>query len=420
MRTGSAKLPYQRDDFASKLLIALPVIVMIVPQGVQEERSWILEGIFILFCALALLGVLARRCLIRHGSVVARRQVHPLLLLTLIYLGVLNPAWSLWQGNEWRIVFLTATPFMLMGMHYLYVMCQFDSRQALRLSRSFQAAGYLLASVIVANYFFSDLSDYDMRSAQIENDRNLALPLLPSAAVLALSNALTSTRAWPTFTRYLGTVLIVVAILMTVTRAMLVALILGATVTVLMLVRRAPKATKAVSIRHALAIICLCVVVALPFIPRFVERFSMKRMEDVQVISGRLDEYQAFFDLFLARPVFGAGLGHVATDPQATSYMLRTQGVARPHSHLFFLAGTTGIVGMVLYYSVLGSALLRLWDSSRTAGHDIHSLACIVGMVGAGIAGIVYTFTTTMYNTLSYNMFLGALIFLSRVPWKPT
>jgi O-antigen ligase len=309
---------------------------------------------------------------------------------------------------------------MLMGVYYLYAMCGFDSRKAQRLSRSLKVAGYLLASVIVVNYFVSDLSAYDMRSAQIENERNLALPLLPMAGVLAVADAVTSTRAWPTVIRGFGTVLIITAILMTVTRAMLVAFILGAAATVMLLVRRASTVAKPALVRRVLTIICLFAVVAIPFTPKWLERFSMERIEDVQVISGRLDEYDAFFELFLSQPLFGAGMGHVATDPQATSYMLRTQGVARPHSHFFFLAGTTGAVGIVLYYSVLGSAMMRLWASTRNAGHDINALACTAGMLGAGIAGMLYTFTTTMYNTLSYNIFLGVLFFLARFQWKPS
>lgn len=417
MHTMSSKALPSGNDFAGTLLTWLPVVALIVPQGAQEERSWILEGIFIGFCGLAALSVLARGSLMPRAPRVAREHLHPLLLVTLVYLGALNPLWSLLRGNQWYQVALTAGPLWLLGVYYLYALCGFGSSATVRLSHFVKVAGYLLASVIIINYFVSDLSAYDMRSAQIHNERNLALPLLPIAGVIALSDALTTSGPRPAATRVVGTIFIVTAILMTVTRAMLVAFIVGAALATLLLLRHAAPAVRRRAIKRSVAVACLGTASAMPFVHQWWQRFSLEKVEDVRVIAGRLDEYGMFLDLFTTSPLFGAGIGYVAIAADAASYMLSTEGVARPHSHLFFLAGTTGITGMILYYSVLASALRRVWMSCRTARRDETAVACLAGLAGGGVAGILYTLTTTMYTTLSYNIFLAVLIFASRVRW---
>ena len=90
------------------------------------------------------------------------------------------------------------------------------------------------------------------------------------------------------------------------------------------------------------------------------------------------------------------------------------------HSHLFFLAGTTGVVGLVLYYSLLAAALVTIWRQAKKAAGNLQQLCLLSGLAGATVAGVVFTLTSTTFTTLSYNLFLAIVIFASRTEWEPT
>jgi O-antigen ligase len=400
------------------LLLSLPLLVLLVPQGVQEKRSGVWEAAFAIPCFLAACMVTARWVMLRPNPILPRHQLNPLLLLTLVYFELINPVWSLWLGNEGERIFMTAIPFSLMGVYYLFALRSFDLLDVRRVVWVVTVSGVILAFTIIIVFFVGDLAQFDMRASQIADERNLSLPLLANAGVLSLCYALTSVRRKRTALAWaVGAVVILVAVLMTVTRALLMAYLVGAAATVMLLVRRATRSVRGVVIRRLLAGAVLCSLVGIPFVPRWMERISGGDERDIATVLGRLDEYRAFYEAFLSSPLLGQGMGYVVTDSAAVGYQMRTEGVMRPHSSLVFFAGTTGLVGLLLYYGLLSSAFKRLWRASYAVG-DTDNLALIAGMAGAGIAGVLYTLTSTTYSALSYNIFLGILMFTASITGK--
>jgi hypothetical protein len=353
--------------------------------------------------------------MLRPNLTLPRHQLNPLLLLTLVYFELINPIWSLWLGNEWERILMTAIPFSLMGLYYLFALHSFDLLGVRRLVCVVIVSGVMLACTIIIVYLTGDLEQFDMRSSQIPGERNLSLPLLANAGVLSLGYALTSVRRRrTTLAQALGAVVIFVAILMTVTRALLIAYLVGAAVTVMLLVRRSTRSVRGVVIRRALAGAVLCSLAGIPFVPQWIERISGRDERDIVTIIGRVNEYRVFYEAFLSSPLLGQGMGFAVVDYESIWSQMRYGGVARPHSHLFFFAGATGLVGLLLYYGLLSSAFMRLWRASYTV-RDTDNMALIAGMVGAGIAGILYTLSSTTYNALSYNIFLGILMFTASI-----
>jgi O-antigen ligase len=357
--------------------------------------------------------------MLRPNLTLPRQQLNPLLLLTLVYFELINPLWSFWLGNEWERIVMTAIPFSLMGVYYLFALHSFDLLDVRRLVWVVTVSGVMLACTIIIVYFMGDLEQFDMRASQIADERNLSLPLLANAGVLSLSYALTSIR-WgrTTLVQAIGAALIFVAILMTVTRALLIAYLVGAVATVTLLVYRSMRSVRRMVILRALVGAVLCSLLGILFAPQWMERISGGDERDIATVLGRLDEYRAFYEAFLSSPLLGQGMGYVVTDSEAVGYQMRSVGVMRPHSSLFFFAGTTGLAGLILFYGLLGSTFVRLWRASCTVVGDTDSLALIAGMVGAGIAGIFYTLTSTTYNALSYNVFLGILILTAWIMGK--
>jgi O-antigen ligase len=208
------------------------------------------------------------------------------------------------------------------------------------------------------------------------------------------------------------------AIVVTVTRGMLLAYLLGVAATVTSLsYGSGAKQRGVMRKRTAIALLLICVLYS-TFLTQWMERFDLEREADLGTILGRADEYTAFLEAFISSPVLGKGIGYVAVFPSKFDFTLRDRGITVPHNHLVFFAGTTGIVGMLLYYGVLGATLARLWRASRQVDEDDVSLALLAGMIGALISGVAFTLTSTTFTTLSYNLFLAVIIHCAWTDWR--
>jgi hypothetical protein len=42
----------------------------------------------------------------------------------------------------------------------------------------------------------------------------------------------------------------------------------------------------------------------------------------------------------------------------------------------------------------------------------------VIGMLGAAVAGLLFTLTSTTFTTLSYNLFLAIFLHTSRLNWS--
>src|SRR5262245_862636 len=107
------------------LLLALPILVLIVPQG-TVERSLVPESAFVLLLLLTVTLVLAQSGFRSPSYSIRADYANPLMLLTLTYFLLLNPAWSFLSGNDFVKITMTAIPFVLLGTHYLIAALWFD------------------------------------------------------------------------------------------------------------------------------------------------------------------------------------------------------------------------------------------------------------------------------------------------------
>ena len=401
------------------LLLASPLVVLIVPQG-TIERSFVPELFFIAFMLLTM----AATCIAAGAHVVpfsmSIQQVRPVLLLSLSLLLFLNPVWSVALGNDPMRIVMTALPFAILGVYYLLALIHPSRKDVLDLLACCALSGAVLGVVVIGNFFFGDLSSSAMRSTAIEGNRTLSLPILPMGAVIALSLSLTNSASHRRYFWAVMTAICVVAILMSVTRAMLGSFLVGASISVTIIFRRLEVPARRKFIRAVAVGVAGITALGIPLLSIWLERLDPTSDNDVATVLGRLDEYQAFLDGFMASPIIGQGLGHMFTFPSLFDMMLRENGITVCHSHLFFIAGTTGLLGIILYYFPLVATFFELVRRTRhtTGGRANEGLGALAGMAGSLVAGILFTLTSTTFTTLAYNLFLAIFLLGSRIDWR--
>ncbi len=409
-------IPVKTRSVADTLLFALPLVVLIVPQGTLE-RTLVPELTFIGFLLLTVVAVLSQSCWQHPPLAVRRSQFQPLLLVVLVFLLLLNPIWSLWQGNEPARVAMTVLPFVMLGVYYLITLRRLSAHMLHILVVMLALSGAVLGLIVVVNYFAGSHSGPMMRSTGIQGERSLTLPLLPMGGVLVTAWALGTVRGLTGRLWGAAALIMLVAIIMTVTRAMLLAYLVGATAAIVVLLRHGDAAMRRRIGQRLLVGTLLVLVLAAPLLAQWVERLDPASEGDVSTILGRLDEYSAFFDAFASSPLLGKGMGYLATYPSDFDFALRDNGITVCHSHLFFLAGTTGLSGMLLYYGLLVSSWLRLVAQAGRVVQRPDRLMPIAGLAGAVLAGVLFTLTSTTFTALSYNLFLGVFLACASTDW---
>ena len=409
-------IPVKPRSVADVLLLALPLVVLIVPQGTLE-RTFVPELAFIGFLLLTVVATLAQSCWQQPALVIRRSQFQPLLLVVLVFLLLLNPIWSLWQGNDPARVVMTILPFVMMGVYYLIALRCLSAHTLSTLVVMLALSGVVLGLVVLVNYFVGSQSGPMMRSTGIEGERSLTLPLLPMAGVLVTAWALGALQGRVARLWGVAALVMVLAIIMTVTRAMLLAYLIGVAAAIFVMSRHGGAAMRKRIWQRLLVGMLIVLVLAAPLVAQWVERLDPTSEGDVGTILGRLDEYTAFFEAFAASPLLGKGMGYLASYPSDFDFVLRDNGITVCHSHLFFLAGTTGLLGMFLYYGLLVSGWFRLLGQANRAGQQPDRLMVIAGMAGAVLAGVLFTLTSTTFTALSYNLFLGVFLICASTEW---
>ena len=405
-----------RVPAAKALLFAMPLAVLVVPQG-TVERSLIPELSFIVFMLLTLTTALAQASWERPAFSVPIRLFNPLLLVSLCFLLLLNPIWSLWQGNQLGRIVMTTLPFTMLGVYWMFALIRPNAADVRLLLACCGVAGTLLGCAVIGNFFIGDTSSSAMRSTGIEGSRTLSLPGLPMGAVITFALSLSSPskaqrRRWGLMTLICAT-----AVLMTVTRAMLLSFLLGCVVTFFLIYRRADAPTRR-GIGRALVLgLIVTIAIGAPMLSSWLDRLDPANEGDVGTILGRFDEYSAFLEGFAAAPLLGQGMGHVFTYPSDFDWTLRDSGITVCHSHLFFILGTCGLVGVGLYYSLLASTLWRLLRKAGLRHLDITSIGVLAGAAGSFVTGVVFTLTSTTFTTLSYNIVLAVLMLVAQTRW---
>jgi hypothetical protein len=240
-------------------------------------------------------------------------------------------------------------------------------------------------------------------------------PILPMGAVAAFTLLLFGHQHRP---RYgLAFLLCSLAAVLTVTRAMVLVMLVGCILAILStpFVRAAGRQGGGMgAVIRAVLILAAGAFASTPWWGTWAQRISPDSTEDIGTLVGRLQEIEAFLQAFYGSPLLGRGLGSRIYNFESIDLALQLGGLTLPHNHLAFFAGTTGLVGIVLYYSVVLSAPLRLCMSAlRGRVSPEHGpMALALGL--AGLVGIAFTLSSTTYSTLSYNLTLSIVIFASR------
>lgn len=413
---AAARTPW--PSAAHALLLGLPLVVLIVPQG-TTVRTLVPELAFVLYLLATCLLCAVQGAWLAPALAVRRRQFQPFLLVTLTYFLLLNPLWSLWQGNAPGRVAMTVLPFVMLGLSYALALLRPSGAFVVQLVGMLAWSGVMLGLVVVANYLLGGADAGQQRSTGIEGVGTLTLPLLPMAGVLLIARALQVPPGRALVLNGGAAMLMLVAIVMTITRAMLAAYLLGMLVAVLLMLRHAQRPLRRQIVQRLAAGLLLALLASLPMLAPWLERLDPASEGDIGTILGRIDEYTAFWTAFTDSPVLGRGVGYLATYPSDFDWTLRDSGITVCHSHFFFLAGTGGIVGMALYYGLLGTALLRLLHRLPAAARRATSrLATAAGLGGAVVAGIAFTLTSTTFTALSYNLFLGVFLIAATTDWS--
>ncbi len=403
---------------ARGLLLLFPLVVLLFPQG-TVTRSGASEALVAGFLALAVLMALLER-----GFGVTRpRQLmsltHLPLLALLAYLLVVNPYLSWLRGNDPTMILVTTVPFVMLGAYYLFVLAGFDERHVgvfldMTLLGALVISGLVWWVGVSGGYLLSG-----GRVTMIEGggQRALSYPVLAMGGTIAFVRGLVATSGSRRLFYGLSFLVILSAVLLGVTRAMLGALLIGC-LTAFLALGIALRGRRLALLGGALSFAALGVVVFVPFLGQWQSRLSAESVEGGRSILGRVEELRVFGEGFLASPVIGQGIGHQFADPSSVDIVLATVGIALPHSHVAFVAGSTGLIGLLLYYGVVGGALLRafrLLGRLKSRPEDFGILLALSAGFGTGV---LFTLTSTTYTALSYNYYLAFALFALRLPWE--
>lgn len=109
-------------------------------------------------------------------------------------------------------------------------------------------------------------------------------------------------------------------------------------------------------------------------------------------VNIRLTIYQAGVDAFLAKPLFGFGIGNIFSP--IIDYLPSTKSFNYSHLHNMFLnhAIAGGVFGLVFLLLLISSPLIMLWKSKEKITDDALylSLTLVITICGAGMSNVLF------------------------------
>ena len=138
------------------------------------------------------------------------------------------------------------------------------------------------------------------------------------------------------------------------------------------------------------------------------------------VISNRLVENLLAAHVFLDHPALGVGPGQFVSYTLQYTNRLSLVRIHRRRAHNMYLeiAAETGVLGLLVFLSILVAALEPLWRASRRLGRhpDLASLAAALFL------SLFANLTSSVFLSLSYQRYFWLLVALctatSRVVWR--
>ena len=109
-------------------------------------------------------------------------------------------------------------------------------------------------------------------------------------------------------------------------------------------------------------------------------------------VNIRLTIYQAAVNAFIAKPLFGFGIGNVFSS--VIDYLPETKSFGYSHLHNMFLnhAIAGGVFGLMLLLLLIGSPLIMLWRSkTKITEESLYlSLVLVITICGTGMSNVLF------------------------------
>jgi O-antigen ligase len=93
-------------------------------------------------------------------------------------------------------------------------------------------------------------------------------------------------------------------------------------------------------------------------------------------------------------------------------------GIMVCHNHFFFFLGSTGLVGVFLYYGVILGSFYQLFRAAGDNRLEPPKRHLAAQLLGFGVVGFVFTLSSTTFTTLTYNVGLALIIYAATLPWR--
>jgi O-antigen ligase len=412
MKVVSASSPqilmHAGPDAAVRLFLWAPLLALLVPQS-TVERSLVGPAIFgIIMSVAAAMSLLSSRRYLDRFSV---RGLHIILLVALIYFLPVSSTWSLLNGSAVSDLLTVCVPFCMWFAYYLLLIKDVSFDDLYASVSSVIASGVVLAALTILVDLTGDLSSSEGRATSLFGFMTLIVPAYAMSGVLAFARLIVSERG-ARLLPGLAFGIIVYGMLLTVTRGLFLGLLIGClTVYVLALIANGRLRFGRALFLPIVAAPLAALLFATTTTSSWTDRLDPSNDTAVQTILGRLDEIQAFSLAFEDSPIIGQGIGARIVYPSEFDDELAWPGLTIPHNHLAFFLAKTGVVGAFLYYGLFARGLSRLTRGLRQTNMTRKRFGIAVGFVGAIIAGLIFTFTSTTYTTISYNAFVAIFLY---------
>ncbi|MBI1747973.1 MAG: O-antigen ligase family protein [Acidobacteria bacterium] len=361
------------------LLLAV-LLTVFFPQG-MIERDYIREMVMGVILAASILGVLSSAALHRIRAALPSGMDRRLYF---VFLGVMliNMYISLNQDPEWLAYLTKVAGFwgFIIFVKLFYVIIANDDVYIKRILIAFAGSGAInILLILIAAY------DNPGRATSLF-DQTLMLPLPVIAGSVAFYNYL-RVRSISLLWGSLLTIALM-AVLFTGSRSLL----LGMCVSVLIiLVTR-----KAMLHGPKFLVLVPLLAAALWMGSEFFIRIFTPEAYDTAVV--RYDEISAAWNAFLAKPLFGHGIGYHYISDSVELRLL--EGTNYIHNMSFFVLSSFGLSGLAIVtaYSLYS---IRLVMKHRNDS----DLLLVIGAAGLGV--LIYSLTQAVFFTLSYNLYMA-------------
>lgn len=408
------------SKFGRFLLYSLPILGHLLVSHGTLQREYLGEATFAAIGLLTLtIGIVTSKKIgAELRMTIVERTCVSLLLL---YMIILNPLGSILAGNDPLKVVTVVAGVSMLSVFFLFRIYRVTADAFQSFMISFIFLGMINSLQVIYNYLVGGSADLGRSTLLVSgiSTMTLTLPFLPMTAVAALSLIVAANNRKLYAAAVAIFVVTVIAMALTVTRAMYIATAAGFFCALLLfsLVMRISVVSSLQKLVFLASVFIFLITmfsdVADSMLGAILDRpFDQGSTIDNTVL-GRLDEYQAAWIGFAESPITGQGAGYLFFYPSEYDLILSYLGTATPHNHFFFVLGTYGAIGVLLYYGFIflvgRRVVLDLLNYKNALSKD--NAVWLATGASVFVAGFVFTLTSTTYLALGYHLFLGGFAY---------